>query len=189
MMCLSKWISATVAIVLLTGTVAAADTVAGGKVKSINADNKTFVLTDRADKDHTFKLDDNFVVNRAGKEGKSDLEVGDAINICYDKSPSTWTAHYILVQEGKSKNCELIRGTVKSYDADKKELTFTNESRKSSTYSMGNAMVRLNMEDIKIENVKIGGPVLIIVDTVEAKPILRSVMVDRRAERDANLPN
>src|ERR1700733_1668486 len=44
MMCLKNWLSATVAIALLAGTVAAADTVAGGKVKSVNADNKTFVL-------------------------------------------------------------------------------------------------------------------------------------------------
>jgi Cu/Ag efflux protein CusF len=179
MKCLSKWICAPLAIVLLAGIVAAADTVARGKVKSINADNKTFVLTDSADKDLTFKLGDNLVVNRAGKESRSDLKAGDAINVCYDKGDLTWTAHYILVQEGKSKNCELIRGNVKSYDADTRELTFTNESAKSSTYSVGKARVRVNMEDSKIENVKIGDHALLIVDTVEAKSTLRSVMVDR----------
>ena len=188
MMCLSKWISATLAIALLAGAAAAADTVASGKVKSINADNKTFVLTDSADKDFTFKLGDNLVVNRAGKESKSDLKAGDAINVCYDKGSSTWTAHYILVQEGTSKNSELIRGNVKGYDADKKELTFTNEIKKDSTYSMGNAMVRLNMEDTKIENVKIGDHALLIVDTVEGKPTLRSVMVDRRARQNVRSP-
>ncbi len=179
MMCFSKWLSATLVIALSAGTVAAADSVAGGKVKSIDADNKTFVLTDSADKDHTFKLGDSFVVNRAGKESKSALEAGDAIHVSYDKGPATWTAQYILVQDGKFKNCELIRGTVKGYDADKKELTFTNESGKNWTYAMGNAMVRLNMEDTKIETVKIGDQLLILVDTVEAKPILRSVMVNR----------
>ena len=87
------------------------------------------------------------VVNRAGKESKSDLKAGDAINVCYDKGFFTWTANYILVQEGTSKDCELIHGNVKGYDAAKKELTFTNEVKKDSTYTMGKAMVRFNMED------------------------------------------
>ena len=178
-MCLSKWLSATLAIALMAGAVAAADTVAGGKVKSVNADNKTFVLTDSADKDFTFKLSDHLVVNRAGKESKSNLKAGDVINVCYDKGIITWTAHYILVQEGTAKNSELIRGNVKGYDADKKELTFTNQIKKDSTYSMGKAKVRLNMEDAKIENIKIGDHALLIVNTAEGKSTLRSVMVDR----------
>ena len=178
-MSLSKWLSAPLAIALLASIAAAADTVVGGKVKSINADNKTFVLTDAADKDFTFKLGENLVVNREGKESKSDLKAGDAINICYDKGTFTWTAHYILVQDGTSKNSELIRGNVKGYDADRKELTFTNEAKKDSTYSMGKALVRLNMEDSAIENVKIGDHALLIVNTVEGNSTLRSVMVDR----------
>ena len=179
MMCLTKWLSATLAIALLAGTVAAADKVAGGKVKSINADKKTFVLTDSEDKDFTFKLGDNLVVNRAGKESKSDLKAGDPISVCYDKGILNWTAHYILVQEGTSKNSELIRGNVKSYDPEKKELTFTNQIKKDSTYSMGKAMVRVNMEDTKIEDIKIGDHALIIVNTLEGTSTLRSVMVDR----------
>jgi len=178
-MCLTKWLSASLVVALLASTAAAADTVATGKVKSINAGDKTFVLTDGADKEHTFKLGDNLVVNRAGKEGKSDLRAGDAINICFDKGILTWTAHYILVQEGTSKNSELIRGNVKGYDAGKKELTFTNQVKKDSTYPMGKAMVRVNMEDAQIENIKIGDHALLIVDTVEGKSTLQSVMVDR----------
>jgi len=179
MMCLTKWISTTLAIALLASTAAATERVASGKVKSINADNKTFVLTDSADKDFTFKFGDNVVINRAGKESKTDLKAGDPISVCYDKGVLTWTSHYILVQEGASTNCELIRGNIKSYDADKKELTFTNDVKKDSTYSIGKAMVRLNMEDTKIENVKIGDHALIIVDTAKGATTLRSVMVDR----------
>jgi len=164
---------------LLANIAAAADKVAAGKVKSIDADKKAFVLTDSTAKDFTFKLGDHVVVNRAGKESKSDLKAGDAINVCYDKGTLAWTAHYILVQEGAALNNELIRGTVKSYDADKKELTFTSDVKKDSTYSMGKAMVRVNMEDTKIENVKIGDHALIIVDTAATKSTLRSVMVDR----------
>src|SRR5213080_1385513 len=121
MNCFTKCFGATLAVALLAGTASASDTVAGGKVKSINAENKTFVLTDAANKDFTFKLGDNLVVNRAGKESKSDLKAGDPINVCYDKGILTWTAHYILVQEGTAKNNELIHGNVKGYDADKKE--------------------------------------------------------------------
>ena len=179
MMCLKNWLSATLAIALMASTAVAADTVAAGKIKSINADNKTFVLTDSADKDFTFKLGDNVVVNRAGKESKSDLKAGDAINVCYDKGVLTWTAHYILVQEGKTKNWELIHGVVKSYDADKKELAFTDSVKKNSTFSMGDASVRINMIDSKIGDIKTGDQALLLVDTVEAKSTLRSVMVER----------
>ena len=178
MMCLSKWIGATMAIALLAGSAAASNTTVGGKIKSINADKKTFVVTTN-DKDNTFTFDDNLVVNRDGKESKSDLKVGDAISVAYDKGLTTWTAHYILVQEGKFKNCELIQGAVKGYDADKKELNFTNLSKQTTTYSLGKAPVRLNMADSKIEDVKIGDHVLIIVEKVDGKEILRSVMVQR----------
>lgn len=178
-MCLKNWLSSTLAIALMASTAVAADTVASGKIKSINADNKTFVLTDSADKDFTFKLGDNLVVNRAGKESKSNLKAGDAINVCYDKGVFTWTAHYILVQEGKTKNWELIHGVVKSYDADKKELAFTDSIKKNSTFSMGDASVRINMIDSKIGDIKFGDQALLLVDTVEAKSTLRSVMVER----------
>jgi hypothetical protein len=179
MMCPTKLLSAMLAIALFTNIAAAADTVTGGKVKSINADNKTFVLTDAANKEHTFKFGDKVVVNREGKESKSNLRAGDSINVCYDKGVFTWTAHYILVQDGTSQKSVLIRGNVKGYDDGKKELTFTNEGNKDSTYSMGKAMVRLNMADAKIDTIRIGDHALLIVDMVEGTPTLRSVMVDR----------
>jgi Cu/Ag efflux protein CusF len=179
MKCLTKWVSVTMAIALMAGSAAAADTIAAGKVKSINADNKSFVLTDAAGKDFTFALGDKLIVNRAGKETKFDLKAGDFINVCYDKGIVTWTTHYILVKEGMSKDSGLIRGHVKSYDADKKQLSFTDEFNKDSTYTMGKATVRLNMEDSNISNVKIGDHALIIVDNVAGKATLQSVMIDR----------
>jgi Cu/Ag efflux protein CusF len=179
MMCISKWISATLAIALLAGTVVAADSVSGGKVKSINADKKTFVLTDSANKDWTIKFGNKLVVNRAGTEGKADLKSGDTINVCYDKGTFTWTAHYILVQEGKTKNWDLVTGNIKSYSTEKKELTLTHDSGKDSAYSLGTADVRLNMAESKIESVKIGDHALVIVEMVGTTPTLRSVMVHR----------
>jgi Cu/Ag efflux protein CusF len=180
-MCLSKWISVTMAIALMANSAAAADTVSNGKVKSIDAGNKTFVLTDSAGKDWTFTLGDNLIVNRGGKESKSDLKTGDTIAVCYDKGVIglTWTTHYILVQEGTTKTCDLIRGNVKSYDADKNELTFTNEVKKDSIYPIGKAVVRVNMENSKFGDVRIGDHALLIVETVEGKATLQSVMVHR----------
>ena len=43
-----------------------------------------------------------------------------------------------------------MHGTVKSYDADKKQLAFTDKA-KDWTFAMGDAKVRLNKEDSKIE--------------------------------------
>jgi Cu/Ag efflux protein CusF len=180
MMSFSKWFGALTVIALLAGTAAAADTVSGGKVKSINAGKKTFVLTDGAGKDHTFKFGDHLVINRDGKESKSDLKDGDAVSVGYDKGLLTWTAHYILVQEGSTKNCVLVGGAVKSYDADKKALVFTDQSGKNWTFAMGDAKVRLNMQAGKVEEIKIGDRALIIVDRSGDQPTLKSVMVDRR---------
>ena len=179
-MYLSKWISATLAIVLLAGSAAAADTVSGGKVKTINADNKTFVLTDAANKDSTFKFGDKVVINRGGTESKSDLKAGDAVSICHDNGVLSSTVHYILVREGFSKSSALVRGNVKGYDAGKKELTFTDSNAKTWTFPMGKANVRLNMHDSKVGDIKIGDHALIIVDTIGTDATLKSVMVDRK---------
>jgi hypothetical protein len=138
---LLKWVGAVAAVVLLAGTAVAADAIAAGKVKGVNADKKEVVLTDADGKDVTFKLGEDVVINRGGKEGKSDLSAGDAVNVLYDKGVLTWTARYVLVQEGDSKDCELMYGTFKGYDADKKQFSFT-AGGKDSTFPMGDAKVR-----------------------------------------------
>jgi hypothetical protein len=175
----TKWLSATLAIVLLASTAAAAETVTGGKITSINAENKTFVLTDAADKQHTFKLGDNLVINRAGKEDKNDLKVGDAVSVCYDAGILTWTSNYILVHEGKTKNSTLSLGTFKSYDTDKKQLDFTDSLKKDTNYAIGTAVVRINMKDSTPAELKIGEHALLISNTVSGKSTLTSVMVQR----------
>lgn len=167
-------------LALMAGVVAAADTVSAGKIKSVNADNKTFVMTDSADKDFTFKVGDGLIINRGGKESKSDLKAGDPISVSYEPGVLSWTAHYILVQEGAGKNSKLVRGNVKSYDADKKQLAVTAENAKNLMFSIGDAAVRLNMKDSKIDEVRIGDHALLIVDMVGDKATLRSVMVDRK---------
>lgn len=178
-MCLSKWISATLAIALLAGSAAASEKVYVGKVKSVNADNKTFVLTDAGNKDHSFKLADDVLINREGKESKSDLKAGDPINVSYDHDLLTWTAHYILVREGKTKNSELVAGNFKSYDPTAKQITLTDADGKLWTFETAGSTVRVNMKDSTLDSIKIGDHTVVIMDTIGAKTTLTSVMVER----------
>jgi Cu/Ag efflux protein CusF len=69
----------------LTGSAVAADT-AKGKIKSISADKKEFVLTDQNNKDWTFHLNDESKVRLANKDVTlNDLKVGFQVEITYEK--------------------------------------------------------------------------------------------------------
>jgi hypothetical protein len=177
---LLMWFSALAAVVMLAGPAVAEDAVSAGKVKGVNAEKKDFVLTDNAGKDWTIKLGDAVVINRGGKESQSDLNAGDAVNVCYDKGILTWTAHYILVQEGNTKNCELVHGTLKNYDVDKKQVTFTDHRGKDFTFPMGSAKVRLNNADSKIEDIKIGDRALGIVEKDGDATTLKCLMFEHK---------
>jgi hypothetical protein len=179
MKCFSKWVCALVATALLAGTTMAGEAVATGKVKTINADKKEFVLTDPAGKDFTVKLGDAVVINRGGKETSSDLKAGDAVSVLYDKGVLTWTSEYILVQEGTNKNCEMVHGTIKSYDPSKKQLAFEGHG-KEWTFAMGDAKVRLNMQESKVDDVKIGDNAAAIVEMMGDKATLKSLLIERK---------
>ena len=168
------------AVVMLAGPALAEDAISAGKVKVVNAEKKDVVLTDNAGKDWTIKLGDDVVMNRGGKESQSDLNAGDSVNVCYDKGILTWTAHYILVQEGNTKNCELVHGTLKNYDVDKKEVTFTDHREKDWTFPMGSAKVRLNKHDSKIEDIKIGDRALGIVEKDGDTTTLKCLMFEHK---------
>ena len=168
------------AVVMLAGPALAEDAISAGKVKVVNAEKKDVVLTDNAGKDWTIKLGDDVVMNRGGKESQSDLNAGDSVNVCYDKGILTWTAHYILVQEGNTKNCELVHGTLKNYDVDKKEVTFTDHREKDWTFPMGSAKVRLNKQDSKIEDIKIGDRALGIVEKDGDATTLKCLMFEHK---------
>ena len=177
---LLMYFGAMAAVVMLAGPAVAEDAVSAGKVKVVNAEKKDFVLTDSAGKDWTIKLGDDVVINRAGKESQSDLNAGDSVNVCYDKGILTWTAHYILVQEGNTKNCELVHGTLKNYDVDKKEVTFTDHHEKDWTFPIGSAKVRLNKQDSKIEDIKIGDRALGIVEKDGDATTLKCLMFEHK---------
>jgi hypothetical protein len=179
MKCLSKWFAAMMAVGLMANPAMAVDAIVPGMVKSINADNKSFVMTDSRfiGKEVTIKLGADVVVNRNNKESKSDLKVGDTVNVCHDNGTITWTAHYILIQEGDNKECVLIHGKVKSADA--KQLVFTDRD-KDLTYAVGDAKVRLNLGESKIGDVKIGDEAVAIVEKIGDKATLKSLMVRRK---------
>jgi len=177
---LTKWFSGPVAIVLLASTVAASDTLIAGKIKSINAEKKEFVLTDNASKDHTFSLDAAVVINRDGKESPSDLKVNDAVSISYNKGTLTWTAHYILVQEGDSKNWQLREGSIKNYDPTQKSFVCTDANGRDETYNMNGAKVRLNLQPSKGQDLKIGDTILFVVEVIGDKTTLKDLMVTRK---------
>ncbi len=176
----SKCASALVAIVLLAGMASAADAISAGKVKAVHAAKKEFVLTDAAGKDWKIKLAPNVVINRGGKETEGDLKENDTVNVCYDKGTFTWTAHYILVQEGNSKNWKLMHGTFKGYDPGKKLLSFRDVGGTELAFGWGDGHVRLNKKDAKVENIKIGDKTLIVVETNRDTMTLKAVLVERK---------
>ena len=179
---ISKWLVATMASVVLAGTATAADAIVGGEVKAVHADKKEFVMhSDATGKDVTVKIGDDVIINRGGKEGKSDLKAGDTVNVCHDNGTFTWTAHYVLVRTGDTKDCVLRHGSVKSYTPETKQLLITDESGKDATFTMGDAKVRLNKEESKIGDIKIGDKFLVIVETPKGeKENLKCLMVSRK---------
>jgi hypothetical protein len=166
--------------VLLASPAVAAEHIVAGKVKSIDAGKTQFVLTDSADKEYKITLGKDVVVNRGGKEGKSNVKVDDTVDVFYDTGVLASTAKYILVREGDAKNSGLVRGTVKRYDGDKKELVFTDPDKKDWTFATAGAKVRLDKEDSQFTEVKIGDRALAIVDTVGDKVTLKTLMVHRK---------
>lgn len=172
------WMTA-FAFVVGAGHSAAADAISFGKIKSINSDKKEFVLTDPASKDWTIKIGDDLVVNRLGKESASDLKTGETVAVCYDKGVLTWTANYVLVQDGDGKNSNLVHGTIKGYDASKKELVFADLNGKDWTFPMDETRVRLNRKVAKAEDLKIGDKALILVDAKGDKSMLKELMIHR----------
>jgi hypothetical protein len=185
----SMWASAPIAIVLLAGLARGdANNVSGGTVKSVNTEKKEFVLTDPAGKDATIKFGDQLIIIRDSKDTPGDtarkpggeLKVGDIVDVCYAKDVSTWTAHYILVKGGDTKNCDLVYGTVKGYDVEKKQLSFTEERGKDWLVHAGDALVLLNNKDSKIQDLKSGDSMTAIVEKSGEKTSLRRLFAERK---------
>lgn len=77
---------AVVALVVFAMPALAADETAKGKIKSVQADKNTFVLTDAKAKDWTFEMSATSKVKLADKDGKlADLKAGDEVTVTYEK--------------------------------------------------------------------------------------------------------
>jgi Cu/Ag efflux protein CusF len=178
----SKWVGALAAIVLLAGTAGASDALAIGKIKSVNAEKKQFVLTGDGDKNHTFTLGENVVINRADQEGKfTDLKEGDEVSVLYDKGVVTWTAEYILVHEGDNKKARLARGSVKTWDPKKEQLTLTGLDNKDFTFEVGMATkVQLAGKATKIDDLKLGDKATVIYERDGDKMTIKQLMASRK---------
>jgi hypothetical protein len=150
-----------------------------GTVKSVNAEKREFVLTDRGGKEWTFTLGGDAVVNRGGTESPTGLKADDAVVVCSANGTATGTARYILVKEGATKDCKLVRGTFKNYDAATKAFTNTEKDGQDKNYALGDAKVRLNMNASKIEDIKSGDKTLAIVEWVGDKVNLKALMFSR----------
>ena len=177
---LVKCSAAIVAVLLLASTASAAPAIASGKVKGVNADKKEFVMTDGQVKDWTFKFAENAVMNRGGKESQSALAKDDNVFVHYDKGVITWTADYILVREGDSKNWELAHGNLKGYEGEKQLLTVTDENGKDVTIAARDAKAFKNDKECKFDDLKIGEHVLMIVSKDGGKTTLKTAMVTRK---------
>ena len=175
-----RGMSALMTMFVLAGTALGGEAISAGKVKNIHAEKKEFVLTDAANKEWTFKFSDKVVMNRGGKETQSGLMAGDPVVVYYDKGVLTWTARYILVQGGDSKNWHLAHGTFKNYNVSTKVLTFTDDQDRDWNYAMGDAAVRLNREPSNVSELKIGEHILLILEKLEDKSRLKSVLFERK---------
>jgi hypothetical protein len=169
-----------VATVLLAGVASAADAILVGKVKNIRSARKEIVVTDTGAKDRTIKLGENVIINHGGKESSSDLNVGDTVNVCYDKGTFTWTAHYILVNKGESKNWKLVLGTFKGYNTDKQQMTFHETGGKDMTLAWGDGKVRVNRKLTAVKDIKIGDKGIFVLDEGGAKTFLKAVLLNRK---------
>jgi Cu/Ag efflux protein CusF len=169
-------------LAVLSNPALAADAVARGKIKSIEANKKEFVLTDMNGKDWTFTLGDHFTISRGEKEGKfEELKSNDDVSIAYDKGITKYTATYILVHEGANKNAELGRGSVKTFDADKKQLVLTDPNGKDWTFTIANdAKVRVNDKDSKVSDLKLGDKVTVVFDKKGDEMTARDLCADRK---------
>jgi len=164
---LPKWLPVVLCFALLVGLTTracGAEATARGKIKSIEAEKKQFVLTDLNGKDWTFTLADNAVIRSADKEGKfNDLKQGDDVSIVYDKGIAQFTANYILSHQGDSKGLEVGCGSLKQFDADKKQLVLTDPNGKDWTFQVSDdAKIRLSDKEAKPTDLKLGDKLTVV---------------------------
>jgi Cu/Ag efflux protein CusF len=95
---LPKWLLMVLALALLLGLTApvlAAE--AKGKIKSVAADKKQLVVTDKDGKDWDFQMNEDAKITLADKDTKlADLKAGDEVTITYEKKDGKLMVSKIL---------------------------------------------------------------------------------------------
>jgi hypothetical protein len=161
---LPKWFLGMLAVALLMGLTAranAADT--QGRIKNVNADKATFVMTDENGKDWTFKAGDGIQVHRNDKAVTlRDLQEGDEVRITYAKDNNTLVASNIKVTAVATANTE-TRGKIKSINPDKNEFVLSDKEGNDWRFRMSDkAKVQVgNNKAGTLQDLKVGEAVLV----------------------------
>jgi Cu/Ag efflux protein CusF len=146
-----------------------------GKIKSVTADKKEFVFTDKDGKDWTMVVADDARIRLADKDLKlNDLKAGEEVAIIYEKKGDKLMAHAVS-------NGDVTRGKVKSASADTKEVVFTDKDGKDWTLTLADgARIRLSDKDAKVTDLKAGDQVDIIYEKKGDKLIAKEICSEKK---------
>jgi Cu/Ag efflux protein CusF len=182
---LPKWLPVVLCFAFLVGLTAracGAEATARGKIKSIEAEKKQFILTDLNGKDWTFTVGDNALVRSADKEAKfTDLKAGDDVSIVYDKGVTQFTANYILNHQGDTKGLEVGYGSLKHFDADKKQLVLTDPNGKDWTFLMEDgAKIKVSDKEAKPADLKLGDKLTVVYEKKGNDLAVQDILANRK---------
>jgi Cu/Ag efflux protein CusF len=173
---LPKWLVVVFALAFLLALAAPsfAD-VTHGKIKSVSADKKEFVFTDKDGKDWTMMVADDARIRLADKDLKlNDLKAGEEVAIIYEKKGDKLMAHAVS-------NGDVTVGKVKSVSADTKEVVFTDKDGKDWTLTLADgARIRLSDKDAKVTDLKAGDQVDIIYEKKGDKLIAKEICSEKK---------
>jgi len=175
-----SYCGSTFLLVLSTSVCSGGESIIAGKVKSVDLAKQEFVLTETSGKDRTIKLDQNVVINRGGRDSSAELKVKDAVMAHCDTTAVTWTATYVLVQDGESANWSLDRGNIVKYDSESKQISYADEQGRPYQFSTTDAKLFINRVESKFESVKTGEPVLALLKKAGDRSTLKSMYVTRK---------
>ena len=141
-----------------------------GKIKSVSADKKEFVFTDKDGKDWTFDLTDDARIRLGDKDLKAnDLKAGDEVAVIYDKRDNKLMAR--VVRSG-----DVTHGKIKSVSADNKEIVFTDKDGKDWTFHLADdAKIRVADKDQRLNDLKTGESVAIIYEKKDNKLMAKEI--------------
>jgi len=167
-------------LLLCSSSARCSESIVAGKVKAVDLAKHEFVLVETSGKERVIKLDENVVINRGGRDNSTELKAKDAVMVHCDSTAVTWTAMYILVQEGESANWSLDRGNIEKYDSENKVIIYADERGRSYRYPTMDAKLFINRVESKFESIKIGEPVLVLLKKAGDRTTLKAMSITRK---------